>query len=341
LITSWGTITGLVTVSQGFSFNGLDWDVATITQTWDSFTSLEEKTLSSAEHYVKNDATVDAEFSLATTCKDVASADCSGDITSTVEYLLDANEIPFGNDGYLTADFKAGREVVTIILPGATTLNDIVTIDFDEYVNSGYPVSVNILLDVNGDGVFDSKKDLETGYLTGGEQDDVLKIEWAYNGGIDAGYLHADAYMNSDNSGYSTWLFGGMGTIDDSTNAWLYSGKPGAIGDTEFNYGTLTDWKNGRQRGLTCYYVDDAWESESCTDVLINSATKVYGIQIESLGFIAESSSVVKNIVIGSTDYEMSGLPKGEQTDFQIVTDFPKMLVPDTYTITTTVGIVA
>jgi len=34
----------------------------------------------------------------------------------------------------------------------------------------------------------------------------------------------------------------------------------------------------------------------------------------------------------------MSGLPAGEQTDFQIVTDFPKMLVPDTYTITTTVN---
>ena len=341
LITSWGTITGLVTVSRGLKLDGFNWDStdASLTQTWDSFTSLEEKTLSSTVHYLDNTATVDAEFGLTTACTDNGAVNCDGDVETTVEYLLDSDLIVWDDStGYNNAGFEEGREVITIILPEGTTLGNMGDIDFDEYVNNGYPASVNILLDVNDDKVFDSLKDLETGYLTTGA-DDVLKIEWAYNGGIDAGYLHADAYMNSDNSGYSTWLFGGMGTIDGTTNAWLYSGKPGVIGDTEFNDGTLAEWETGLDRGTTCWFVKEAsgFESETCADVTINQNTPVYGIQIESLGFIAASSSKIKNIKVDTTYYEMSGLPAGEQTDFDFLVEFSKMLMPDDYTITTTV----
>ena len=66
LITYWGTITGLVIISQGLILDGGTWDVP-IEKTWDSFTSLEAMTFVSA-HNLKNTADVNAEVELVKTC---------------------------------------------------------------------------------------------------------------------------------------------------------------------------------------------------------------------------------------------------------------------------------
>ncbi len=193
-----------------------------------------------------------------------------------------------GSDGYLNANFTAGRDYVEILTP-ELTLGLLQNISFEQYVYTGYPLSVNILLDINSDGVFESKKDLITGYLTNGS-DDVLKIEWAYNG-----ERPAFPYMNS--SYYGRWfnVFDEIDVIDNSTNAWLYSVKPGDVQIVMYN---LSEWKDGQLRGDQCYYVDNAWHNETCSNITIDSNTKVYGIQIESLGWIAASNATVKNITI-------------------------------------------
>ena len=339
LIGYFGVITGSVVVTQGLFLDDKIWSEADDITYVGDLTSLEEKTVSSGVHTLWNKAKVDAEFGLVTTCVNGASAPCGDnpleDATPTVEYLLDADLIVWdASKGYIDADFAAGREVVTVILPEGTTLGNLRDIDFEQYVISGYPASVNILLDVNGDSVFDSLKDLETGLLTDGA-DDVLKIEWAHN--PMAHYAIVPPYTITED--YNNWfhVFKDSAIIDDSSIAWLYTGKPGAPGEIEFNDGTLAEWKVGKPRGTTCWYVDDAWKSKSCNDVMINKNTLVYGIQIETLGFIAQSSAKVRNIKVNDDFYEISGLPAGEQTDFEVLTDFPKMILPDVYTITTRV----
>lgn len=251
-------------------------------------------------------------------------------VSNNIEYLVDAEAIVWdGTTGYseLDTEFEAGREFITILLTD-TTLGTLGDIDFEQYVIAGYPVSVNILLDVNGDGEFNSLKDLTTGFLTDGV-DDVLKIEFAYNGAT-AGY--PDAYMEAGD--YNTWAFAGMGTIDSDTTAWLYSVKPGGA---EIVEGTLVNWKLGINRGTSCYYVTDDWYEEVCEDITINSDTRVYGIQIESLGWIAPSESKIRNIKINGDEVSPDLLPN-DNFRFDVETIFG-LTNTGTYTITTTVDL--
>lgn len=223
-------------------------------------------------------------------------------ITTGFNFIQDVAAIPYEDGtGYLNADFEAGREVVTLLVEEATTLSDVESIDFEQYVTKGYPASVNILIDVDGDGEFNSKKDLVTGYLTTGV-DDVLKMEIAYNGAT-AGY--ADAYM--EESDYNRWMTAfDEGAIGDTTSAWLYSVKPG---DVQIVDGTLAEFKAGINRGTSCYYVSDVWYEETCDDLVINGASKVYGIQIETLGWIAESSAKIRNVELNGVALEPTLLP--------------------------------
>ncbi|MEA2037434.1 MAG: right-handed parallel beta-helix repeat-containing protein [Nanoarchaeota archaeon] len=216
---------------------------------------------------------------------------------NSIPDTLSAESIPWdGTTGYVGADFEAGRSEITILTEGMT-LGDLTSINFEQYITAGYPASVNILLDVDGDGVFESKKDLTTGYLTEGG-DDVLKIEWAYNG-------DRVAFPYTEESDYNRWfnVFDTVNLIDDTTNAWLYSVKPG---DVQILMDTLANWKLGISRGTSCWYVDDAWHEEVCDDITIDSNTKVYGIEIETLGWIAASSASVRNIHINEEPYYTS-----------------------------------
>lgn len=214
------------------------------------------------------------------------------------------------------ASTEAGRDAITIVFnSGPVTLGDLADINFDQYVEDGsYPASVNILLDMDGDFAFNSRKDLTTGYLTGGV-DDVLKIEWADNGGISSGYTFPDAYMNPDNSDYNRWLnVFPSGAMTGDTMAWLYSAMPGSTGKVE---ATLDTWKAGKSNVGLCYQNiigTPDWTTEEC-DITVDASTLVYGIEIESLGWIAASSSKVRNIQIdvvgamgGASSYGANGV---------------------------------
>lgn len=82
LIGSWGTITGAVTVDQGLYLDGKNWDAGDIDESYDAFTSLEQKTFISL-HNLENTADVDADLKLTRICKDHSNADCDSDISTT------------------------------------------------------------------------------------------------------------------------------------------------------------------------------------------------------------------------------------------------------------------
>jgi len=299
LLTYFGRINTTVNVDRAVTLTGTDCTDNECSQTIELDAGTSEV---SNEYTATSQTSVDAQIELASAIDPADSG-----VTATTEHILESASIPWGVEGYIGADFAAGREYVTVLAD--MTLGDLDNIDFDEYVTAGYPVSVNILLDVDGDGEFESKKDLTTGLLTSGA-DDVLKIEFAYNGAT-AGY--PDAYMESGD--YNTWSFDGVGSIDDTAEAWLYSVKPG---DVQIVKDTLANWKAGISRGTSCYYVTDAWYEETCADITVDEDTKVYGIQIESLGWIAESASKVKNIEINEVAQSVLTIESGQAMVFDL-----------------------
>ncbi len=292
LITSWGTITGNVTVSQGLFLDDQVWDAGVIEYS-ESLTSLEAKTVSSEFHYLKNTANVDATVTLDTKCTNPGTGGCE-ETTSTTEYLLSSvgGTVPNENRIHIRASDI-----------GITTLSDLDSISWDVNVLSGYIAHVDVIIDKNGDGL----------------RDDALVFEYAK---VDPNRCELTPYpIDSFNT------FGDSGIVDANAYAWLSSGASGPGCVTEavapngeiFYTNTLSGWKSDYQS--------------------ITGATKVIGFEIETDNWIMDSESNIKNIKINTVDVvnEIT-VQAGEQLDFRIVTDFPKMMLPDTYTITTTVN---
>ena len=73
LIPYFGQIIGTVTVGQGLTLDGQNWDGASIVYS-ESLTSLEAKMISSGEHLLENNANVNAVIDLDTNC---TGTDCS------------------------------------------------------------------------------------------------------------------------------------------------------------------------------------------------------------------------------------------------------------------------
>lgn len=243
----------------------------------------------------------------------VTTGNDTGILSLEPQYDFSVDAIPYDTtNGYVGANFEAGRSYITIRTD--MTLSELDTIEFIQNVLSGYAGSVNILLDINNDGEFESKKDLTTGYLTDGA-DDVLKVEYAK---VKTPYDNSADYP----SGVIN-TFGDKGIINDAAEMWLYSGMPGAVGDIGYNYGTLADWKVGKTRGTTCYYIDVApWTEETCEDITINGDTEIYGIQIETLGWISASESKVKEIKINGVPQNIVTIGAEQDLVFDLVVEF-------------------
>ena len=190
------------------------------------------------------------------------------------------------------------NEIETILgLTEDLTLGDLEAITFEQYVTAGYPAHIDILLDVDKDEVFDSKKDLETGVLASGN-DDVLVVEFAYNS-LTHYYRGSPYTVGGD---LNNWIntFNDMNYITDSSNAWLYSACPGAPGSSDFLIDTLSNWKLGKTRDYQCY-PSSVGDGET-----INSSTKVYAIQIEVDAWVANSQVEIRNITINNNQYYIS-----------------------------------
>lgn len=141
-----------------------------------------------------------------------------------------------------------GEEARIVITPlSPMTLNELTTMSWFEYLTTGYPPHVDVLLDLNCNGVYDG---------TGGG-DDALVIEYGYNNTTHCGEAHTttEAYGALPGAWYQTFSDDGNGpvAVDDTCYAWLTSGAAGPIGGAwgdGGHYGdTLANWKGGLTAG--------------------------------------------------------------------------------------------
>lgn len=193
---------------------------------------------------------------------------------------------------------------ITIRLTPGTTLGDIESISWWVNTTSGYPPHVDLLLDMDGDGVFDGgKKDLVTGESLSGK-DDVLVAEFAYQPYFGPGYAYSSPgapyghYAPEWQSSYyypsyDTWVqtfqnaTAEMGTsqVNNETVLWLYSGLPGPY--TGGYFGTLADFKEG--------VVQIIGDTNVAT---VNASTAVLEIQIEVDNWIGPAEAYVDDVAI-------------------------------------------
>jgi len=179
------------------------------------------------------------------------------------------------DSGPSEADGDEGRIVIDAADVGIAVLGDINTISWYEYLEEGYPPHVDVILDM------------------GGSVTDALVIEYAYNTEAHSGTTAAtgDWYQTFNDD------IDGPAEIDDTANAWLSSGAPGALGDEpvgvvnyadvsgQFIYGTLAEWKAG-------------------TEVTeITSSTPVLRLEIEVDNWIVVSEAYVDDIEINDVTY--------------------------------------
>ncbi len=149
--------------------------------------------------------------------------------------------------------------IVIRLAPG-TTLGDIESLSWWVNTTTGYPPHADLLLDLDGDGVFDGgKKDMVTGETLSGD-DDVLVAEFAYQPYTGPGYEyvgpgspygHYNRTLQGSyyNPSYDVWVqtfqneTSETGTLElyNETVCWLYSGLPGPYNDSYF--GKLEDFK--------------------------------------------------------------------------------------------------
>lgn len=185
---------------------------------------------------------------------------------------------PAGAATTLIATGTAGTEA-TIVVPVAagTTLGDINSIQWQEWLVKGYPPHVDIILDLGEDGT------------------DALVVEYAYNYDTHYGEVpHAGTEAYGAQTGAWYWTFNddgnGPSAVTDTTFAWLDSGAAGPYPtttlfpiaytsvDDKFVGGTLGDWKAG---GI----VNE-----------ITSATTVLRLEIEVDNWIKDTEAKVRNI---------------------------------------------
>jgi len=219
LIPYFASITGLVTATQGLTWNNSDWD-DTLHFDFNELTttSLDEETFTSA-HYLKNDADVDAEFTLDTICAGTEGNSCDEGTEDGInwwyEYMLEATG-------------AQGTENRVTIVPNSSfdELSELETMSWDSYiVNGGYIAHVDVLIDVYGNGSL---------Y-------DALVFEYDK---VDDGC--GDGIPGAANYAKDEWVdtFDDKETIDSDSYAWLNSGAPGNCqDDSGYTVKRLSEWK--------------------------------------------------------------------------------------------------
>ncbi len=174
-----------------------------------------------------------------------------------------------------TGTVGSGNEArIVISLPDGTTLNDIDSISWEVWTASGYPPHVDIVMDVNGDGVIDNV--------------DMLTAEMAYN---NAAGVELDEGLTPT---LGQWLKtfeltagDGYGAVNDDTMLWVT--KMGA-GNDDAPWGTLAQWKAGT--GFTDPQPD------GLADGVITGEAPVLRLEIEVDNWVLQTEAFVKGITI-------------------------------------------
>jgi len=170
---------------------------------------------------------------------------------------------------------EADEARIVFPLPEGTTLGDIESISWWEYLVQGYPPHVDIMLDFDDDDVADDSVVFENAY----NSEDHYNLEAPMPYGAATG----DWYQTFDDDDLGPFQ------IDDEANGWLASGPPGPLGDENFIYHTLEEWKDG---------VDV--NGDTSTD--ISSATLILALEIEVDNWVVQSEAYVDDIVVNYTE---------------------------------------
>jgi len=192
---------------------------------------------------------------------------------------------------------------ISITLDDGTTLGDIDNVTWWVKTVNGYPPHVDLLLDIDGDGDHDSKKDLVTGEAKSGP-DDAMVAEFAYQPHVDTGYKYnspGNPYGHYDpaeqdsfyDPTYNVWVETFQKTalelrtnqFNDSAVCWLYSGPPGPYSGGYF--GELIDFKDG-----IVQIIDGS-------DIApVDKDTKVLAIQIEVDNWLGAAEAYIDDIAL-------------------------------------------
>ena len=173
----------------------------------------------------------------------------------------------------------SNADTIIVEVPAGTTLGQIDSIAWSEYLIQGYPPHVDIMLDGVG-GPLD------------GTPDEALVFEYAVNGHTGDS---PPTYGALTGAWYQTFSddANGPAVIDGAALAWLATGLPGgtpattpiahadATNNQEFVLGTLADW----QAGLVVTEID--------------ADTIVLQLEIEVDNYITDCVALVNNIVLG------------------------------------------
>ena len=162
---------------------------------------------------------------------------------------------------------------IVIGLPAGTTLGDIKSVSWWEYLVGGYPPHLDVYLDVDSDG------------WEGYPDDEVLIFEYAYNG-LNHYADGAPGYGAMTGSFYQTFSDDGDGptqVADGVAEAWPGSGPAGPPGSIELH--TLAEW----QDGIT--YTTDATKT-------IDASTPVLWLEIEIDNWLTATECYVDDIVV-------------------------------------------
>ena len=193
---------------------------------------------------------------------------------------------------------------ISIVLAPGTTLGDLDNVSWWVNTTSGYPLHADLLLDIDGDGVFDGgKKDPVTGGALGGV-DDFLVAEFAYQPYLGPGYEYiqpGEPYGHYDpalqgahyNPAHGEWVEtfqnssseAQTGVLDNGTACWLYSGLPGPYAGGFF--GTLEDFKEGAVQSI-----------DGGVPAGVNASTVVLEIQVEVDNWLGAAEAYVDDVTL-------------------------------------------
>lgn len=170
-------------------------------------------------------------------------------VNHTVNYLLDNSGGDCVNPPYLNCE---KRIHITAAEAGVTTLSTLASIKWDAFVNLGYIAHVDVLIDIDNDGV----------------KDDALVFEY------DRVVSSPGTFPMEFDLGEWVNTFDDRGIVDGSAEAWLNSGGVD-YNEASYEHKTLTDWisSNGANDIIGFEIEVDNWGTASDStikNILIN-----------------------------------------------------------------------
>ena len=228
--------------------------------------------------------------------------------------------------GEITSFPPTNEARLRLNLASGTTLSDLDSISWMQFVDHGYISHVDVLLDTAGDG---------------GGVDDALVFEYAKVDPLDCDDV-ADYPLGSVNT------FGDKGIVDGGAFAWINSGPPGPCGDSTFNagYKSLAGWKTTFPNAkIVALEIEvDGWIAESeafiddvkINDVLVENfdGTTTVDVEIVALTLVSISPITLNfgPLTPGTTDnaalngpilFDVTGSNTNPTIEVASVTGFP------------------